>query len=563
MAGLYMRDRRFARAVADLEPPWASTRRSLVRILRRLDEAGVVRPVLRVSLPEDFARFDRRYPYVSDDYFTSGQVEEFTAIGGALADIETLHTEALREQLEDDGSPLASYLVESSTGAAVRWDDWMVAVDETDSGRIIRRPHVVSVYGSWQKIQCWFAIESRSFRALLDPSQMEPEEVYKRDWNLSLGDQLLKCTVGSGRGLKVFEETNEQAWLRKLYLFREEIRQANHRLQRPHFAGWQEGQELSFEDRKSVVNSELAQQAEDLGGPWVAEKQDFCNKVSLLLEMVGHAEDLHSPALVDVIHEDLRTAVAWSYHLYKTDFWDLNEIVEPAGSYLRKTLNSELRPSWHEARRSAERFLRPLANNDDLHPQLSLSEESLAAFLDFLCDQGLESWMLELSQVNEEFARPTDASLDRRFLHLRSQAILTEAVVTSLAEQFGTDADRKNVHDRRTKWTYRAFLLSRPGWRTSVWQCLSERWDELTQAKDAQQLADNLDILLDGEPSLSDVAPEHDPVCRAILTSVAFRHYGAHHFTRDRTLLVRNLGRLMGSVAQTAIFYWNQATSDV
>lgn len=54
----------------------------------------------------------------------------------------------------------------------------------------------------------------------------------------------------------------------------------------------------------------------------------------------------------------------------------------------------------------------------------------------------------------------------------------------------------------------------------------------------------------------------HDPVCRAILTSVAFRHYGAHSFTRDRTLLVRTLGRLMGSVAQTTVFYWNQATSD-
>lgn len=562
MAGLYMRDRRFARAVADLEPPWATTRWSLVRILRRFDEAGVVCPVLRVNLPENFARFDHQYPYISDDDFTSGQVEEFTAIGQALAHIQTLRTEALRKQLEDEGSPLVPYLIELGDESE-RWDEWMVQVDETENGRIIRRPHVVSVYGSWQKIQCWFAIEAHSFRALLDPIQMEPRDVFEGDWDLRLGDQLLKCRMGTPRALKAFEEANEHEWLRNLYTFREEMRRAELRLQRPHHADWQDGQDLSYEDRKAIVDDELTRRAEDLADPWVKDQQDFCDRVSLTLDMVGYAEDLHSPALVDVFHEDLRTAVAWSYHLYETDFWDLNEIVEPAGPYRRKTLNSELRPSWHEARSSAERFLRPLANNDDLHPKLSLSEESLVAFLDFLSDQGLGSWMLELSQVNEEFARPTDASLDRRFLHLRSQAILTEAIVTRLAEQFGTDADRKNVHDRSTKWTYRAFLLGRPGWRTSVWQCLGERWDELTQAKDAQELADNLDVLLDGEPPLCTVAPEHDPVCRAILTSVAFRHYGAHNFTRDRTLLVRNLGRLMGSVAQTAVFYWNQATSDV
>lgn len=562
MGGLYMRDRRFAREVSDLEPPWARTRWSLVRILRRFDEAGVVRPVLRLHLPEDFARFEFRYPYFSDEDFTSGQVEEFTAVARALADIPACRTEALREHFEVEGSPLAPYLAEVSTEATVRWDDWMVAVDETEDGRIVKRPHVVSVYGSWQKIQCCFAIEARSFRALLDPTQMEPEEVYMGDWNLSLGDQLLKCTVGNGRALKAFEETNEQAWLCKLYTFREEMRHADLRLERPHVADWQEGQDLSYEDRKALVDTERTRRAGDLGEPWVADQENFCERISLVLEMVGHAEDLHFPELVDLLHEDLWTAVAWSYRLYDKDFWDLNEIVEPAGPYLRKTLNSELRPSWYAARRSAERFLRQLVDNDDLHPQLSLSEESLSAFLGFLSDQGLESWMLELSQVNEEFAHPTDASLDRRFLHLRSQAILTEAVITSLAEQLGTDADLQDVHDRRTKRTYRAFLIGRPGWRTSVWQCLSERWDEFTQAADAQELTDNLDVLLDGDPPLCAAPPEHDPVCRAILTAVAFRHYGAHHFTRDRKLLVRNLGRLMGSVAQTAVFYWNQATSD-
>jgi hypothetical protein len=547
---------RFLSMVAELEPPWGGFSWSLKRYLEIFDESAALRPLFRVHLPENFAHWSARKQGIETPHIVSeAEAELYAHLQHLLLSVEMSSQDPESPSiLEQPPSELAERVEIPSNGDAVLWANWKIEVAEYD-GRQLTEPCVVSFYGEWQRLRMWALLEKYSLRLLADPRVFHPQQVFDIDWDKDVRGKILSWSAGSPRLLRIVELLEEDDWLERLYRSRRISRLGQARIWDPRLHGWPEGEELSSERRATIQTERVKESCRTIGGAWLDNQRGFVEKIRLLIELWGHAVEEGTNRLTQVIESDLRAATHWASYLYGFEFKALNETVGACGPWNKTTLEHVLRPEWRRARTAAERALPHFAEGfNQLIHMIHLESNDVEVFLAFLDKHELWSWYVELSQFLGELNEPSDLSWDRRFLHMRSLIILNEAILVALADEFGTEDDRKRFQTGKVQDSLKVFLSHREGWRTRVWQCVSGNW-HLTRTH-PRSLAQQLEAI-----GVLECGGSTTGIARTLLAFAAIRNFGSHRFSRDPELLSDYGQQMIRAAVYTPLLYWKVAQS--
>jgi hypothetical protein len=363
--------------------------------------------------------------------------------------------------------------------------------------------------------------------------------------------KLMTWTIGMPRMLRLIEILEQDDWLQKVYLAREIYRYALERVHHPKAYGWPEGESLSPEERIDAEQVRLEERFRLLGATWQDESETFFAKMRSLLELWTLASEKAAIKFVDAIEEDVHTASQWGQLLYGLDFEELNAAVGRTGPRADLTLAHVLRPLRQRSRSIADDYLSDFIDSfNNTIKVVTLTEADIAAFLNFLDQQELWSWYLEFSQVMTELETPTDVSLDRRFLHLRSLSLLHEPILAALVDQYGTAGDKDRLQKQgRLKEILGVFLVNRGKWREKLWRQIQKHF-ELTQTT-GHSLEDRLN-----EISKISCPKQLTGVVQMILAFTAVRNFGSHQFSRDESLLLMYEEQLLHPAIFCPLFYW-------
>lgn len=554
---LLQTDEEFLRSVDKLQPAWNSTWYNELAYLQRFDDAGVLRPQHRVVAPEFLHIFlARRHhlpvevPEVYDPVIDE-LLNEINGGSGRRGDPDALHPVERRD------SRLSEYVVAIDRNDDGTWDDWWKTSHYVDD-RPVRYPIAISYYGEWQRLRFVTLLEAYSFRALLDPREISPQKVFDPEWDRELRGKKLVWSTGDPRGTRIVEQLEQDGWLEKLYLTREWRNFAYTLAYHPQLADWAEGEALSPEERAEVVKQRVAGKLREHGAKWIEEEEDYLGRVRLLLELWAWAKKHVSEQFASVVRADLVAAVQWAYRLYDCDFRAFAERVGGNDFDPSLSLGAALTPVSDDARKTATNVLPQFVESfKQVCPRAALEASDAGAFVDYLEANELGSWLLEFGTLIAEMRKPTDSTLDKRFLHLRSLAILLEALLQPLVRTRGTPEDAARLAHWNVRESMKVFLGGRRDWRDVLWQCVSANW-ELTQVRN-DEFANRLAALTDNNAVLCAAHPEHTTMARRILLQVALRNFGSHRFTNDRELLDQHFGDLFSSVVYCALFYWKVA----
>ena len=555
MSGPLLRAEDLVRELDELKPFWDG-QWSLERYLKAFDESGVLRPVYRVHLPERYAfHLAAKNGLESEVTLEEKEILQFERLDQLLGEWHGGFGDPEAPDLFDQLPPeLTGMIRRSSADERVLWSDWERVVSYHD-GRPLTRQFVFSFYGEWHRLRFWALLEAYTFRALMDPRTLHPQQVFDPAWDRDTRGRLMTSTVGNPRILRLVELLEADDWLMLLYLIRDVISWGEMRVQEPHLARWAGGEPMTIEDRAASETVRVRERCQLLGKRWLNDRGSFLSRLRLLVELSSHASEATAARFGSAIEQDLRAAVRWAGFMYGDDFTTLDRDLGP-DQRDRRTLGAVLRPTWTAARnvggRHVPEFVEAFAREVKV---LTMDPSESGQFLDFLNAQELSAWQLEFAGLVAELQSPSDTSWDRRFLHIRSMANLVEPVLVALADQYGTPADRLRMKRGDLKDPLKAFLADRTGdWRARLWQIVSENW-ELANTID-RTLPERLD-----EVSAASWEPELTVLARTILTFAVVRNFGSHRFTREAALLVKYQGQLFRAVVWTPLLYWKLATS--
>jgi hypothetical protein len=289
-----------------------------------------------------------------------------------------------------------------------------------------------------------------------------------------------------------------------------------------------------------------------------------------MLELWQRSAKAGHNAFATAVSEDLAAASTWAIFAFETTFADTDEQVGILPFYGNASLGLALRPDRTRSRRTVEshgQYLIPSFNDVIREPKLSPGD--FALFLDFLEQNELWAWTMELANLIDFREGASDTARDRRFLHLRSLALLNEQISAVLADVHGVDADRDTIGRGTSEGTFKVFLAGRTDWRHDLWTAVSTNKD-LTKTNDTSS---------DRAPwKADDELPERVAKCvrtidalklndrfegaaKHILLLWTLRNFGAHRFSRDAELL-EDLGlRFASAVIFCPLFYWKVATT--
>lgn len=434
------------------------------------------------------------------------------------------------------------------------------------------------------------------FRALLDPRTIDPGDVYDDGWAVDFESRIRSRTTGDGRVDRVVELLSADGWLSTLYRVRELVDWAWARAADPELTRWDAGKAMPPQERWDRERSRLKAQCRQLAAPWEAPlppeevddatqgdrgfaveaprhlPQRFVSRVRRMLELWRWAVDRDHPKLAEVVRGDLRTVVEWAAFAYDIDFdtldRDVGNLVHPQGTSMARAI----RPNRHAAREELEWWLEHSVK--DLNTALSgvkLEAGDVGRFLDYLDACELWAWSLDLSRWTRRRDEAADTRRDEGFLHLRSACLLLEPLLGALAHDFGTEGDRTKIE---TGKPMQVFLVDRPGWRTRLWQTITQH-EHLTKTHGRQyvmaltssdgehaplrDVGGRLSACIEQIDALS-LPRDVEQAAKQILVVLAIRHFGAHRFSRDEELLELRGGRMAWAIIYTAVLYWKLAT---
>lgn len=555
-ASLLLRSDLFLKEVQALVPPWRGGFWSLERYLRAFDESGTLRPIYRVTYPEDYAVWVAKKDGLEiDRSFSASDDERFLHWQSLISQSSDSSDDPEAPALADPPPEFAPFVHRVAADDRVVWSELDVIVVMLD-GNPVKRERSFAYYGAWQRYRCWALLEHYTFKALLDPRRAHPKDIFEAEWDGDLKGRMLTWTAGEPRCLKVIESLESDEWLQRLYLAREIFEQAQWRVLEPSWRGWSEGEALTIEERAVHETNRSRERSQVVGAAWLTARPHFVERLRLLLELWFETSRHGAQNFSGAIKEDLFAGVRWANQLYGVDSEQLDAEIRVGWRNIKTGLLAVLRPSWWHARKVTQhqlaRFLE--SANEHLTP-LSFDKGDIELFQTFLESEQLWSWNMEFSQLIDELTLPSDLTIERRFLHLRSLALLNEPVLRVLANRFGTPEDQRKFSRGSVMEAMKVFLTERNDWRSGLWEHIRINWEAGTQTRSGT-LQDRLN-----EIEAFAFPTSIGKVTKTILTLGAVRNFGSHQMTQDAELWRTHRQAMIRGVVLTPLFYWKIATT--
>jgi len=588
----FLIDDRFADALIKLEPSWTSMSGQLLGVLRAFDEAALLRPRFRARLPFAYAQYEYDRQFVRDDE-TREEWEEFDAIRYALMGHRRHFEDPASVHPVQASSRLRQYLLPSTPDERVDWREWTHRVSQHEAApgvvRPITRTSVKSLYAEWQRLRAWALLESHTVRFLINPKEGGPERIF-RDRNYDLSGRWLMSQGGSGRYDVLLTRLETDGWLAALYRSRALVEWADLRTWEPAYQRVDSTESsLTPDERWEIEKRRLISRCETLAKRWTQPLSEeshwptaqvpeahgnipiaFRNRIRALLAVWHDATDGGHTAFANAIRDDLASASSWAIFAFQTSFVENDAQVGALDFYGKASLGLALRPERTRSRQTVERhgqYLIPSFNATIAQPQLDGGDFS--RFLDFLDENELWAWTVELSNLIDFQAGPPDTARDRRFLHLRSLSLLNEQISALLVERYGKQPDRSNIGRGTVEGSLKVFLAGRPDWRHDLWTAVASN-DAVTKTNDASSpravwdSKDEMPVRLTKCVQAIDalkLPKSIEGAARQLLLLWTLRNFGAHRFSRDAQLLDDLGPRFAGAAIWSPLFYWKIATT--
>ena len=587
----YLVDEGFAEAVAKLEPNWSTMSSQLLSVLRALDEAGLLRPRLRARFPAAYAKYDYDRQFVRDDE-TRPDWEELDILRGAFRVGRRHFDDPARIHPVQEHPVLRKYILRATGDESVDWKQWTQTVSghEPKPGvqMAVTRTFVKSYYAEWQRLHAWALLESHTMRFLISPKAGGPERV-RHDSDYDLTQRWLMSTSGDGHYAWLLKRLEDEGWLTALYRSRALVDWAELRTWKPEYQFDDDALALSADERCSVERQRLTSRCLTLAKRWTSAEESetawpsaigaeaggavpipFRNRVRAMLALWGRATENGHTAFAKAVRGDIAAASAWGIFAFETTFAEVDTQVGALSFYDNVTMALALRPTRTKSRRTVATHSEYLVRdfNNAIH-EPRLNPADFGSFLDFLEQNELWAWILELANLINFREGASDTARDRRFLHLRSLALLSEHVAAVLADVYGTSTDRDNVGRGTSDGTFKAFLIGRTDWRRDLWTAVATN-DYLTRTNDSASNRapwdpdDDLPVRIAKCVRAIDslkLDTRLEGAAKHILLLWTLRNFGAHRFSRDAELLEDFGGRFSAAAIYCPLFYWKVATT--
>jgi hypothetical protein len=588
----YCDDDAFADALLKLKPEWGTQRSDITATLRKFDDAGLLRPKFRWLLPTSYAHFEaQRAGIETGVILTQEEREEAEWLRDAHREFRRHFDDPIQPHPLRINPNTANRLTAGDSELVAPWSDWELEVSSYEIApgvrRPIQRPIVRSLYAPWQRFRAWTLLETYTLRVLLDPRAINIEEIYRPQWDQNLKGRSLWRRSGSGRPGKILDSLEAAGWLTAVYRVRSFIDWAEKRTHEPSMVRWDAGLALSVDERWKSERSRLQRRCLAIAEPWcdtLAEAPGalgqttmgvlpsaFRQRMMEMVELWRWATDAGQLRLATALHDDVRTVTEWALFAFNTTFEEVNRSVGSINEPEETNLEAVLRPDRARATRIVRQHMSYLFESYNKHiAQPKFTHSDGWDFLDYLERNELWAWTSDLAAYLTVDERTADSNRDQRFLYLRSLALFCEPILMSLADQFGTDADRAKMHSGTVKGPLKAFLADRRDWRHEVWQAVSLNYattetrgggtDTAPQARGHAAVGELLTEKLDAIEAL--VLPaEVAGAAKQILALAAMRNFGAHRFSRDARMLHEYGGHIAGAAIFCPMFYWKIATT--
>lgn len=580
----YLTESAFADEIVKLAPAWATSSWSMTDVLRAFDEAGLLRPRLRLRLPEYSAWYDwhgKPNPVVEGMTQADRDLCEYVKRNFLWPRRDFSDPVGRHPIFEDE--VLAPFLEGGSEVADVDWKAWQVEVGTWGTRAVpVRRPFVRSLYASWQRLRAWALLEACSVSFLVDPRKTTPTDLMRGDNHDLTGKHLFR-TSGHGRGVVLLDDLERDGWMTALYRAREIISWSELRYADPKRQYWPEGESLTSDERWAIERTRMAARCRKLAGPWRADSGDaidhhpglipepFCGKLRKMLELWFWAQARGATAFTEALFADIFVAVDWAMIGFETTFAAVDAAVGVVTHAGGASVSLVLQPTRARARARIDQHLGYLIeayNKDVRYPPITLEEGT--RFFDYLDSHELWIWACELADYLEADRIPGDVNRDRRFLHIRSLALLNEQLLVALVEERGSEGDKRKIGTGKVRDPLKSFLTERPGWRAAVWQRVQENY-HLTATSSAATIVPADWASMTGAARLrsrldaiaATVSPTKETgIATQIVLFATIRNFGAHRFSRDSDLIHSYGGIMIGAVLFSALFYWKIAHTD-
>lgn len=545
----FLTGEQLAEQVEVLKPRWSN----LKYYLELFDEAGKLRPIFRAVMPKSYGCYHARRMCAPEERGCSA--EEAAVLERLDAYLFEFREDAnhFEQELPSLSPPdfAAPYVRTGSAHEPVNWRDWKVEIDRDERGRPITAPFAISFYGDWQTLRFWALLEGYTYTALMDPRQLDPSAVFRPDFDNNFSGKVRAWTVGDVRILGIVGQLEQGDWLEDLYRVKRIVSWGYRLYHSPEELRWVEGTNMELDPRwdqmLSKVRDAIATSCKPRDTPELLVQQTL-----RLIELWEHASNGHAVALADAVKQDLYAATHWAELQYNLQF---DEFDAKVGRQFQRSpsLAHVLRPTWRHARDVAARYIESSVNRfNSALPVLNLLPDDVSKFITFLDHSGLSAWFVELAELVEQ--AESDFATQRRFLQLRSLAILFQPIVTALAIAHGNASDQTKVESHDVKTALKAFFADRSDWRRRCWNEIANNWGNV-QTLTAAALDARL-VAIAALPDRSDFGL----AVKNVLRLVAFRHFGAHRFPDDPAPIVRQRAALLDAVVLCPLLYWKVAT---
>ncbi|MBA3670762.1 MAG: hypothetical protein H0W68_01895, partial [Gemmatimonadaceae bacterium] len=269
----YFDDAAFADALLMLKPEWGTQRSDITAILRKFDDAGLLRPKFRWLLPTTYAHYEaQRIRIATGVILSQAEKEEAEWLRDAHREYRRYFDDPIQPHPLIANPDTMSRLNSGDTELKAPWSGWEIEVSSYEIRPGIRRPIeraiVRSLYAPWQRLRAWALLESYTLLVLLDPRVIRVEEFYQREWDQNLTGLSLWRRVGSGRPCRLLDSLEAGGWMTAVYRVRAFIDWAENRTHDPAMVRWTAGLSLSVDERWEQERSRLQRRCRTIAEPW-------------------------------------------------------------------------------------------------------------------------------------------------------------------------------------------------------------------------------------------------------------------------------------------------------
>ena len=397
-------------------------------VLERLERQRSLIPHLRLRYPDDIERrwWAQAHPEFAVSFakepdgqrWDDANALEQARQRGRWIDVDPRISPLV---LDDPEPRFLSFIERPSETAFVRWEDYRVALNDSEDGPNFTDETVVAYYSSWQLLQFTEVVNMgvTSFMNLVGSNGWPSDE------DILAAPRSVSWVPT--HALRRFEE--HATSLDAIVWFAEEFAQGHQYATRQDFS------------RRMLTDGEIADIAalRDWAAQAACERHcvDLCALTEAVLFFCDQWCEWHSlgrPLIADAYKLFAAQGIKLATINDRLTVEEFSERLGRTGGYF-KPITQVIWPNWENEQRDVARHVLESYNGERSHLQAEFSGDLIERFLDFIEAQGLHGFYWRLESFNRHAFKGNEYSVEALKGDVQGMALVVEHLATALGAQ--------------------------------------------------------------------------------------------------------------------------------